>query len=117
MKKIYLACPYSHKDLRVRIKRVDSANRKAAELMMSGNLVFSPLSHSHAISGHCDVDPCDNDFWLKQDLWILEICDEIHVLCLDGWRESNGIGIELEYAKKMGIPVVLHRAQADTAGD
>jgi len=106
MKKLYLAAPYSDPDPVVRRYRVDMANRKAAELMMQGFLVFSPLSHSHPVSKYCDVDPCDNDFWLKQDLWILEICNEMRILCLPGYQESKGIQIEKEYAKQLGKPVV-----------
>jgi len=108
MIKVYLACPYSHKDKSVREHRVEQVNKKAAELMMSGYLVFSPLSHSHPISEHCNVDPCDNGFWLRQDLWILKFCDELHILCLPGWDESKGIKTEIEYAESKGIGVVYH---------
>jgi len=108
MIKVYLACPYSHADKSVREHRVEQVNKKAAELMMSGYLVFSPLSHSHPISKHCDVDPCDNGFWLRQDLWILDICDEMHILCLHGWDESVGIGVEIKHAKSKGIEVIYH---------
>ena len=108
MIKVYLACPYSHIDKSVREHRVERVNKKAAELMMSGYLVFSPLSHSHPISEHCDVDPCDNGFWLRQDLWILKFCDELHILCLPGWDESKGIKAEIEYAESKGIGVVYH---------
>lgn len=108
MKKLYLACPYSHPDPEERERRVDLVDKKAAELMMAGNLVFSPLSHSHPISKHCSVDPCDNDFWLKQDLWILDICDEFHILCLDGWDTSKGIDIEFNRANDRRMKVVYH---------
>ena len=107
MKKIYLACPYSHESMRVRLSRVLQANVKAAELMEAGNLVFSPISHSHPISNHCEVDPTDHDFWLRQDLWILDICDEMYVLCLPGWAESKGIDIEIRHAKSKGIKITL----------
>lgn len=110
MKKIYLACPYSHPDPKERERRVELVDQKAAELMMAGHLVFSPLSHSHPISKHCSVDPCDHDFWLKQDLWILDICDEFHILCLEGWDKSKGIAIEQERAAKLGLAIVLHGA-------
>jgi len=108
MKKIYLAAPYVHKNPDIRAQRVEAVNKKAAELMMSGNLVFSPLSHSHPISEHCVVDPCDHDFWLRQDLWILAICDEFHILCLDGWTESRGIDTEYQRAQDLRKPVVYH---------
>ena len=109
MKKIYLACPYSHKSKAVRIQRVINADEKAAELMEEGYLVFSPLSHSHPISEHCDVDPQDHNFWLRQDLWVLEICDEVHVLCLKGWESSKGIQRELDEAKKLNKVISYHR--------
>ena len=107
-KKIYLAGPYSHKDKSVREHRVEQINRKAAELMMDGNLVFSPISHSHPISKYCAADPCDQNFWLKQDLWILDFCDEMHILCLPGWNESIGIARELVYARQNGIGIIKH---------
>lgn len=106
--KVYLASPFSHIDPDVRISRAISANKKAAELMELGYLVFSPISHSFPISEYCNVDPCDNDFWLRQDLWVLEICDEFHVLCLDGWKESIGIMIEMDRAKLLELKVVYH---------
>lgn len=109
MKRIYLACPYSHPDPMVRRWRVKQVDMKAAELMEQGNLVFSPLSHSHPISNYCRVDPTDHDFWLRQDLWILDICDEMHILCLPGWDESKGIGVEIEYAKSKGIQIIFIR--------
>ena len=106
MNKIYLACPYSHPDKSIREERVAQVDKKAAELMELGNLVFSPLSHSHPISEHCTVDPCDHSFWLRQDLWILDVCDEMHVLCLGGWEKSKGIAAEIAYAKDKGIKVI-----------
>ena len=108
MKRIYLACPYSHPEVRVRLWRVAHADKKAAELMSAGNLVFSPLSHSHPISHWYEVDPCDHDFWLRQDLWILDICDEMHILCLPGWGKSKGIKVEFEHAESKGIGIVCH---------
>ena len=108
MKKIYLACPYSHPSVAMRKLRVRMVDQKAAELMELGNLVFSPLSHSHPISNHCKVDPTDHDFWLRQDLWILDICDEMHILCLPGWDESKGIKAEIEYAESKGIGIIYH---------
>lgn len=108
MKKIYLACPYSHSSKAVRMQRVIAVDEKAAELMEQGNLVFSPLSHSHPISMHTDIEPCDHDFWLRQDLWILKVCDELHILCLEGWSESRGVGVETEEALKLELPIFYH---------
>lgn len=107
MKKIYLACPYSHPDPSERERRVAIVNKKAAELMEQGNLVFSPLSHSVPISEYCKVHSTNHDFWIQQDLWILEVCNEMNILCLDGWQQSRGIEIEKTLAVKLNIPIKL----------
>jgi len=102
--KIYLASPYSHDNVLIRKIRFDSVCAKAAELMMDGHIVFSPIAHSHPISRWLD-NPNDGDFYLKQDLAMLPFFDEMWVLTLDGWRESKGIAREIEYANKLGIKV------------
>jgi hypothetical protein len=105
--KIYIACPYSHPQQAVRDARVLAADKYAAKLMEQGHIVFSPLSHSHPISKHCKVDPTDHDFWLRQDLPWLEMCDEMHVLCLPGWESSRGIATESNRAASIGMIVVF----------
>ena len=106
--KVYLATPYSHADKVVRIQRVAQVDAKAAELMEGGYIVFSPISHSHPISEYCGVDSQDHDFWLRQDLWILVLCDELHILCLEGWAESKGIKAEIIKAEEYGMKIVHH---------
>lgn len=100
MKKIYLAVPYSADPNRGYFL----ANNKAAELMLQGNIVFSPISHSHPISKQCDL-PLDHDFWMQQDLSFIEWCDELYVLQLSCWEKSKNIKTEIEYAKKLGKPI------------
>ncbi len=78
--------------------RFKAVNRKAAELMDKGYCVFSPISHSYPISKYCKANPCDHKFWLAQDLWILDCCEEVHVLCLPGWEESKGVKFEVDRA-------------------
>jgi len=107
-KRIYLAAPYSHPDKKIREWRVEQVNRKAADLMMQGYLVFSPLSHSKEIEKYCKADPCDHDFWIEQCLWILSGCDEFHVLCLPGWEDSKGVKEEDKRADIMGLKFVYH---------
>ena len=116
MIKVYLACPFSHSDPKVRAYRAKMADKMASKLMMQGYLVFSPLSHSVPISKYTDVDPCDHDFWLRQDLWILDVCDEFHILCIDGWHDSHGLKVELERAKEKGLKIYYHIPKKDTYG-
>ena len=106
-RKIYLACPYSHPSQLVRELRTEQVDAKAAELMKKGNLVFSPLSHSHPISKYVDAERnASHEFWLEQDYWILDICDEVRVLCLEGWVDSYGVSAEIARAKELGMNIV-----------
>lgn len=95
--KIYLACPYSHPDPKVCEMRCEKADRAAAYLMACGYIVFSPISHSHPISKHLG-NHLDHSFWLRQDAAWLDVCDEIHILTLDGWDKSIGVAWERGYA-------------------
>lgn len=103
--KIYLAAPYSHIDKRVCEKRFTLVCRKAAELMDRGFVVFSPISHSHPISHFTHADANDSDFWIRQDLPFLKMCDEIWVYQLPGWEKSKGIKQEITRAEQLRKPV------------
>lgn len=47
----------------------------------------------------------DFDLWMKLDLPLLKDADELHVLCIEGWRMSRGVTREIEFATQLGIPV------------
>lgn len=107
MKTIYLTCPYTHDEQEVMLERTKESTRVAAELMMDGYNVFSPLTHSHPISEWMPHEyQTDADFWLERDLEFMELTDELFVLCLDGWKESTGVAREIMEATKKGIPVI-----------
>ena len=74
--------------------------------MDDGHRVFSPITHSHPISKHTNVNPCDHEFWMRQDLWILAVCDVLYVLCVEGWEKSSGVQKEIEIATKLGMNIV-----------
>lgn len=103
MARIYLAAPYSDDPLRGYVE----SSKAAARLMDAGNVVFSPLSHSHPISHHGKLDPMDHAFWLHQDLSWLRECDVLMVLQLPGWEISKGVRREIDYAGTLQIPVVF----------
>ena len=105
---VYLAVPYSHKELDVRIKRFECSNVATAELMKDGHYVFSPISMSHPIAEQCSV-PGDWNFWAKFDTAFISCCHKLFVLALDGWDKSTGVKAEIEIAKNMGIEIVYLR--------
>ena len=90
---IYLASPYSHPDADVRRDRFEAACRVAAGMMRAGDLVFSPIAHSHPIAVHGGL-PLDWEFWKPWDRWALAHCDRFAILTLDGWQESRGVTAE-----------------------
>lgn len=104
---IYLAIPYTWNPE----ESFKIANIVAAKLMLEGYIVFSPISHSHPISGCLESKlQTDFDFWIKQDLPILRLCDKIIfvVIGVDGLKlieESKGCQEEkmeaIKYGKKI----------------
>lgn len=100
---IYLASPYSHPDAFVREQQFQIACRVAAELMRSGRIVYSPVAHSHPIALH--GLPTEWSYWERADRRFLEISDEVVVLTLDGWRDSEGVQMEIQIALELSKPV------------
>lgn len=112
MTKIYLACPYWNDDPAVMEKRKRLVDEAAAKLMMSGYVVFSPLSHTVEVGKYIPKDEVHadswGDFWSIQDYPFVDWCDELHVLCLDGWDDSAGVQAEIARARSQGKPIVHH---------
>lgn len=108
-KKIYLATPYSDPDPKVRQVRFEAVNKVAARLMLEGNIVFSPISHTHPIALAGDL-PKGWEFWKKMDESFLEWCDELHIYCTDGWMESVGVCAEHNIAIELSKPVIFIEA-------
>jgi hypothetical protein len=106
MEFIYLACPYTHPEKDEMEYRMNMATALAAELMLDGKNVFSPLTHSHYL---CEYMPeeyqTDFDFWISRDLEIVDKCDTMYVLKLDGWENSRGVAAEIDHAMKNSIPI------------
>lgn len=108
MKKIYLACPYTSPDPLTRRDRVELASLVAARLMEAGHVVFSPITHGHAVADHLSPGKIsDHWFWMQQCLPMLEACDELMVLPLAGWRESRGVTEERAFALAHNIPMTV----------
>ena len=106
MATIYLAAPYSHTDPAIIDWRVEKVDRLAAKLMDAGHIVFSPVSHSHRIARYTHVEPCNHEFWLRQDLPWMVLCKVFMIYCLPGWRESRGI-IEKERPRAIELGLTL----------
>lgn len=102
---IYLACPYSHPERAMRIYRFEKANEAAGKLISAGEIVFSPISHTHPIFETMADISFGWDFWHKFDLAFLEVSKKLIVVKIDGWKESAGVQAEIKIAEKLGIPI------------
>lgn len=107
--KVYLAIPYSfNPELSHKI-----ACEVAAKLMSEGNIVFSPISHSHNIADFiADNLRTDSKWWMKQDLPFVDWADEVHVVCIgeNGCNlieDSEGVQEEIERAKEKHKPIKI----------
>jgi hypothetical protein len=101
VKKIYLACPYSDDDENIRLLRYQRVSVVAAKLLTEGYLVFSPISHSHAICIWGDLK-VDFETWKELDTSFLNWADNLVVLKLEGWEKSKGVTEEIAIAKYLG---------------
>jgi Domain of unknown function (DUF1937) len=97
---IYLASPYSHHDSLVRQATFGAACRATARLIQAGRTVFSPIVHGHPLVRF--GLPTDWAFWQRHDREYLRHCDEVVVLQIDGWQESEGVRAEVELARELG---------------
>ena len=110
----YLAVPYRHSDPKVVEERFNLVNAVAAQMMEDGDFVFSPISHSHPIALAGNL-PGDWKYWEKYDRAMLENCRRLVVLCLPGWRESEGVQAEMKIAAELGLPVTYTNPLYDEA--
>jgi Domain of unknown function (DUF1937) len=97
---IYLASPYSHPNPMVRETRFEAACRTTARLIQAGQTVFSPIVHGHPLV-HYGL-PTDWSFWQRFGKEHLQRCDDVLVLQIDGWQESEGVQAEVELARGLG---------------
>ena len=100
---IYLASPYSHANPSIHEQRYQAACRATAALIGAGQVVFSPVVHSHPLVAF--GLPTAWAAWEQIDRAFLERCDELAVLMLDGWDQSIGVRAELQIARELGKPV------------
>ena len=112
---IYLASPYSHPDPDTLERRFEAACRGAAELMEEGNIVFSPIVHSHPVEKLGMEQTYGWEFWKHQDIEFLKDADKVVVLMLDGWEDSIGVSEEIRIAEAAGIPVEYRRVGSTPA--
>ena len=100
-----MASPYSHQNTAVEDLRAEAAAVNAVYLeAVTGELVFSPICHSHPIA-RLGQQKGDWRRWQDFDRWFIERCDKVVVLRLPGWQDSKGVQAEMDYAREICKPV------------
>ena len=107
-RKHYLACPYTHDSHSHRWARARLASEIAAHFMSHDDVVFSPITHGHHIEPHLPPDlGSSHDFWMSQCLPMVQWADQVILLPLQGWRESRGVTMELEFARNLNKRILV----------
>lgn len=83
----------------MREARFNAACRATAGLIRTGQPVFAPVVQGHPLVRY--GVPSDWSFWQPMAREYLARCDEVLVLQLDGWRESEGVQAELMLAAEL----------------
>jgi hypothetical protein len=100
-------CPISKGRSDRRLARFEAATWVAAKLIEQQLVVFSPVTMTHPIDRILarEGGTLGSAYWLKFDLSFLEVCAELFVLMLPGWKESSGVRREIGFFESRGLPI------------
>ncbi|MFC7500013.1 DUF1937 family protein [Enterovirga sp. GCM10030262] len=104
---IYLACPYSHPNMDVRVARFEASAHAAADLIHRGRFVYSPITMTHPIDlvMAAEGETMGSDYWCDFDEAFMRVCSEMIILAIPGWDQSRGIQREAKFFAAHGKPV------------
>jgi hypothetical protein len=115
MKLIYLSAPYTTGPDTPQERQADIDWATAWLMRLTDVYIFSPITYEKPLKefyGTLDAasfDKAKNEqewaFWGPRDKEMVTHCDELWVLCLNGWENSRGVNFEIERAKSLGKPV------------
>ena len=109
----YIAAPYSATSPEMMQLRANQAMAFSAWLWSRGICYpLSPVAMWHEAATRCDL-PTDAASWTACNTAYFSACDVMYLLKLDGWRESVGVEMEMEWARAIRMPVI----GATIAGD
>ena len=100
----YVAAPYTHPSDDVRLLRVRQSALACRRMVLEGANPYSPLVHCDSIE-RLTGTTVPYDTWIRHCLAMLGKAQTFYILCLPGWKESKGLGIEKEFAMHHGIPI------------
>ena len=106
---LYIATPYGHKDPLVMDHRTRHAAQLHTYLHQHGVMAYVPIAYTTI---ELDVD-VPEDHWYDFGLVMLEKAQGLVVCRLSGWGNSKGIGLEIDRAYSLSIPVAFSEPRYD----
>lgn len=103
----YIASPYTDPDPMVRQRRYEKALDFTGWLAVTYRLWgFSPIVHSHnmELQGNPKFT---HDFWMEWGKAMLVPARAMIVFQIKGWEDSQGVQMEMDWAKELGMPVYM----------
>jgi hypothetical protein len=101
---IYIAAPYRHENPDVVKDRVYMINEYFAFLIEHGMHAVSPLL-LHPVVTQRKLRTDAEYYWEEYGYNLMLHCQEVHILCLDGWQQSSGILGERLRANELNLRV------------
>lgn len=95
---IFVISPYTSASRSIVALRVLEADLYIGELVRQGKVAYSTVSAMDHVTDICNL-PNDWAYWKHHCEQMIASTYEVHVLCLDGWEESEGVQAEIEIAK------------------
>lgn len=104
----YVASPYSDKDREVEITRYDAVMEFMTHSVKADpdTVLYSPILHCHVWANRHDL-PKDAAWWRRHNLSILQKASVLYVVGLEGWKESVGVAMEIQFARDLHLPIFL----------
>lgn len=104
---IYLASPYT-KYRRGPARAMQEVAVAAARLLklVPGMRLFCPITHSRPIA---EADPSidTHDTWMPIDEALASACEALVIADMDGWHESRGVLMEIDFFRREDKSVYL----------
>jgi hypothetical protein len=101
----YVGTPYSRYEAGLQ-SAYEDACRQTARLMRERVPVYCPIAHSHGIAIHGGLDPVNGIFWSNANYPLMLPAVGLLVVEMAGWRDSEGLELEIQYFKDLHRPVI-----------
>jgi hypothetical protein len=108
---IYVASPYStNADEKLMQYRAKDTALLVGKLMnrYKNCFFYSPVIYFRQIALECDL-PHTREFWWGVNKYMLDKTDELCVLQMTGWEESDGVKQEIDYAISINLPIAYEK--------